>query len=956
MRAESQFSRTVGVFGLSEAAVTERLSDLLADSNPAVTLQARSGGEITLTVSATADDDARAGALCEPVINEICERLGAFVYGLDVRDLQTAVVHLLTEKHLEIATAESCTAGLLSGKLTQVSGASAVFECGVAAYSKEIKHDVLGVSEEIMDAQGTVCADTAAGMAIGARRVGGSDIGIGITGEAGPHPSEDKPVGTVFIALADNRRVWVKELHAASGDRETIREIATCQALDLARRYLEALPAVMAGGQLLDEATLPPPIIPQAAPTKTRRVLSSLFPWKGDPARAIVFKSLLWAGIVAILVAVFLLLNAYIWAPARNREQYVSLEQLYTQAPSGYSSDDFPDGMLARFYALYTQNPDVKGWVKVDGTGINYPVVQNSSLDYSTLNFRRESSEYGVPYFDRNVNLSSPLSVNRSFVIHGNNTNDGQMFSDLLSFTDARFLMAHPTIEMNTIYATGTFEVFAVLYVDDEHPDGFDYRTVTFGGADDFMPFIEQLRARSLFTTSIEPIEDDSLLLLTTDASAMVGVPGIRLVVAARLLPLGETKGEDLTLSYNANVVLPESMLTSSTSQTVPGTTRNGYQSSDTLPAIDPPSDNRSDENETTPTFPIADGTTPSNGSATTTTSSSSETTSTDVTTQPDTSTGQPIESAFYRTITVKIGDSMASAIRTREELQFAVASAVKSELSGKTTGGDSTEAYKAQAVACYTYMLYACRNGDTFSVPLSINLSNADDRRFYEATGEVLGVKLADTAAKTVTDTPLCALYFSSCNGFTANSKSVYAAPIPYLRSVASPYDTDESIQKYSGGTDTLFTTFTITQEELLTKLGAYVRTLTGGTVTEVRLEEGGETPLFVKSRDAGGYVSRTNAYYVSNGQTIYLRGIDIRKALGSNALRSHSFTLSADGDILTFTVAGHGLGLGMSQYGALAYANEANYDWRQILTHYYSLSDTGRYRIVEPVWEARE
>ena len=951
MRAESKFSHTVGVFGLSEAAVTERLSDLLADSNPAVTLAARIGGEIVLTISAVADEEARARELCEPVLEEVRERLGAFVYGLDVHDLQTAVVELLTEKHLEIATAESCTAGLLSGKLTQVPGASAVFECGIAAYSKEIKHDVLGVSETIMDEQGTVCADTAAGMAIGARRVGGSDIGIGITGEAGPHPSENKPVGTVFIALADSRRVWVKELHAA-GDRDTIREIATCQALDLARRYLEALPAVMAGGQLLDEAALPPVVIPKAAPTGTRRLLSSIFPWRGDSSRAIAFKSLLWAGIVAVIVAVFWLLNAYIWAPARNREQYVSLEQLYTQAPSGYSSEDFPEGMMARFYALYTQNPDVKGWVKVDGTGINYPVVQNGALDYSALNFRRESSEYGVPYFDRNVNLSSPFAFNRSFIIHGNNTGDGQMFSDLLSYTDARFLMAHPTIEMNTIYATGTFEVFAVLYVDDAQPDDFNYRTVTFNGAEDFTQFTDQLCARSLFTTSVELTEDDSLLLLTTDAASLVGVPDIRLVVAARLLPLGESTDEELTLSYNANVVLPASMLGSATSKTVSTTTRTDYQSSDTLPAIDPPSDEQTDKD----TDSSATNAPSANVTTTTPVVDSPTTTPSGTTTRPAQAADSVIESTYYRMINVKIGDGIAVPIRTRDELQYAVASAVKSELGTRNASGNALEAYKAQAVASYTYMLYTCRDGSLFLIPLSIDLENAADRRIYEAVGEVLGVKLADTAAKTVADAPLCALYFSSCNGFTANSHNVYATAFPYLRSVASPYDTDERIQKYSGGTDTLFSTFTITQEELLTLLGTYVRTLTGGAVSEVQLEAGGETPFFVKSRDAGGYVTRTNAYYIANGQRVYLRGIDIRKALGGNALRSHSFTVAADGDTLTFTVAGHGLGLGMSQYGALAYADEAGFSWRQILIHYYSLSDNGRYRLVEPVWEARE
>lgn len=945
MKASGVFACSVGVFGLSEAAVAERLSDLLADSNPAIALSARTGGEIRLDVQATADSADRAEALCEPILQEIRDRLGVFVYGWDIPDLQTAVVHLLREQQLKIATAESCTAGMLSGKLTQVSGASAVFECGVAAYSKDIKRDVLGVDEAIMNEQGTVCADTAAGMAIGARRVGGSDIGIGITGEAGPHPSEDKPVGTVFIALADARRVWVKELHAA-GDRDTIREVATCQALDLARRYLEALPSVMAGGQLLDEMAPPPVQIPQAAPTGSRRLLASLFPWRGDAPRVLALKSLIWTAMVGVLAAAAILLNTYVFVPARNREQYIALEQLYTQEPTDYSSADFPDGMLARFYALYHQNPDIKGWIKVEDTGLNYPVVQNSALDYSSLNFKRETSEYGVPYFDQNVSLSSPLSYNRAFIIHGNNTGDGQMFSDLLSYTDARFFLSHPVVEMNTIYATGQFQVFAVLYVDDTAADEFNYRTTTFSGSDDFLAFTDALRSRSLFNTSIELHGDDTLLLLTTDAAELVGTPHIRLVVAARLLSPGESAVEEIGLSYNANVQLPTAMLPTATTTGPALSDSTRYQSSDSLPSIDPPRDDTNDATDTT----TNDTTTPT---APTTTEQGGVTTAPSATT-PTVSETERTESAFYRTLTVRIGSNMSSAVRSREELQYAVASAVKSEMGVQPDLTQTAEAYKAQAVACYTYMLYTCRDGSVFSIPVAIDLSNADDRRLYELTGEVLGIKLVDTQATTVADTPLCAMYFSSCRGVTANAQSVYAAAYPYLRSVVSPYDTADFIAKYSGGTDRLMSTYTISWAELKPLLDTYVRSLPGLALADVQLEEGGDTPLYVTAQDAGGYVTRTNAYYMQEGRRVYLRGIDIRKAVGANALRSHNFTVSGDEDALTFTVAGHGLGLGMSQYGAMGYAGEAGWTWQQILTHYYSLADSDRYGLAWPVWEA--
>ncbi len=247
-------SHTVGVFGIPEAAVDERLQDLMEARNPTVAPYAKDG-EVVLRITAKADTVEQANALCDPVIATIRERLGNAVYGVDAGGLAKRVVTLLTEKGMKIATAESCTAGLLSGRLTEVPGVSAVFECGIAAYSKEIKHQMLGVPESILEQRGAVSPETAGAMAVGARRAGAADIGIGITGVAGPDTSEGKAVGTVYVALADEKRVWVKKVFAGHGDedREYIRNIATLYALDMSRRYLEALPGVMAGGQSLQQ-------------------------------------------------------------------------------------------------------------------------------------------------------------------------------------------------------------------------------------------------------------------------------------------------------------------------------------------------------------------------------------------------------------------------------------------------------------------------------------------------------------------------------------------------------------------------------------------------------------------------------------------------------------------------------------------------------------------------------
>ena len=159
----------------------------------------------------------------------------------ELTEAATRVVALLTAKGFTVATAESCTGGLLSASLTAVSGASAVFECGVAAYSAAIKEKVVGVSPETIRKHGTVAAETAAEMADGVRRLAGATLGVGITGSAGPTPAEGHPAGTVFIAVADESRVWEQKLEVdgATLGRDRVRELAVLTALQMILQHLE---------------------------------------------------------------------------------------------------------------------------------------------------------------------------------------------------------------------------------------------------------------------------------------------------------------------------------------------------------------------------------------------------------------------------------------------------------------------------------------------------------------------------------------------------------------------------------------------------------------------------------------------------------------------------------------------------------------------------------------------
>ena len=188
------------------------------------------------------------------------------------------VVALLRQKGLQVATAESCTAGLVSAAITAVSGASDVFACGVAAYSLEIKHCVLGVPRDILDTHGAVSAETAAAMAHGVQTLSGADIGVAVTGVAGPSPSEGKAVGTVHIALADAERVWLHQMQPSDTpkSRDEIRAEAVGVALSMIQRYADAYPTMAAGSIPLEKPAFREVVIPQAPAKLQRRFLATV--------------------------------------------------------------------------------------------------------------------------------------------------------------------------------------------------------------------------------------------------------------------------------------------------------------------------------------------------------------------------------------------------------------------------------------------------------------------------------------------------------------------------------------------------------------------------------------------------------------------------------------------------------------------------------------------------------
>lgn len=232
-------SHNIRTFGIGESSMAEMVNDLFDAENPTVAPYAKDG-EALLRVTAMARTKEEAENLCKPVINEIKNRLDGFVYGVDYTCIEEAVIEMLKEKHMKVATAESCTGGLIAKRITDVPGASEVFDCGIISYANEIKHRVLGVSEDDLNKYGAVSEPVARQMAQGALKVSGADIAVSVTGIAGPDSdSTNKPVGLVYIGLADRDNVWVRELRTSRKDRSYNRYVSASNALNMIRLYID---------------------------------------------------------------------------------------------------------------------------------------------------------------------------------------------------------------------------------------------------------------------------------------------------------------------------------------------------------------------------------------------------------------------------------------------------------------------------------------------------------------------------------------------------------------------------------------------------------------------------------------------------------------------------------------------------------------------------------------------
>lgn len=239
MQPEGIYSRMVKICSVGESRAETMIKDMMeTQTNPTIAPYAKTG-EVHLRVTAKAKSEEEARQLMEPVVEELFRRFGSRIYTTceDVT-LEDTVVTMLKEKKYTVTTAESCSGGLLAGRILNVSGASDVYREGHITYSNEAKEKLLGVKHETLETYGAVSEQTAAEMARGAAEAADADAALSVTGIAGPSGgTKDKPVGLVYIGCYVRGKVKVKECRFA-GNRDKNRESAVVQALTLLREQL----------------------------------------------------------------------------------------------------------------------------------------------------------------------------------------------------------------------------------------------------------------------------------------------------------------------------------------------------------------------------------------------------------------------------------------------------------------------------------------------------------------------------------------------------------------------------------------------------------------------------------------------------------------------------------------------------------------------------------------------
>lgn len=912
-------SRYIKVIGIGESALEDKIHLLLDGENPTAALYANEG-EVTIRITALAHEKSVADAMLDKLYEKIDSEIHNYIYGVDVDNIESVIVKKLRFLNKTVATAESCTGGLLSSRITSVSGASEVFSLGACTYSNEQKHDVLGVSEEDIETYTAVSSPVACQMAQGVREKSGADYAIATTGYAGPGGgTPQEPVGTVYIAVATKDKTFVKKC-SFSGTRQRITYLASQSALDLLRCVIDNLPCD--GARIIDVDTGNIKEEPEEKTNKKRGILKAF----------LVFILLIALSLGIAFGYLWFKYDGNIKLPQFN---FASITQTITEKVNGLihkepqslsmvlekrqSSDFFSNGFekstVKMVANLHSQNQNIEGWLTFKNSRKEFPIFKN----YETVE-------------DGGVFLLSDSYINDYKYISGFTS------ENIFDFTDLNSVRENSAFVLFDENGWKDFQIFAVGTFSSDDLDKLSM-------AKDKQEFIVEVRARSIFDVDVIVNDSNKILSLVQDVGKNEYVVAFAIEGNRNVFPSVDTKSvalysdwymkktgltnenaidailyaqevydrdnwrsspvEDLIISPSyPPISWPDE---SSSSQSGISSTISGKPtvSPSPKPSIDPVKPPKPTE-APKPTVAPKPTNVPKPTVEPTPTEEPKPTEPPKPTEKPE-----PTPVPGEEILTVTMNGQVVSGPATQILSQI-----VAIEMSSSW----NPEALKAQAVATHTFLEYEYNRGVAAPV---VSGRTSPSQRVVDAVSQVSDQII------TIGGRPAYAPYCASVAGRTNPPSQVWGTNHSHLQSVESKYDSQ------SPGFEKVYT---VSLEQMK-------------GILEERLnitldEEDAENWFSVVDYTDGGYVRRmkvgdATTYIAENGNTRNITGYYFATDIMADAgipLRSAAFTINyADGNF-TIVTQGYGHGVGMSQWGAQLYAQNEGWSYSQILNHYYT------------------
>ena len=447
-----------------------------------------------------------------------------------------SLIRSLSAKNMRLAAAEIGTGGLFAQELSSApGGASKIFRCGLVLFDEKGMSRLAGVRPAICRRVGLTSAETAAALALGVMKKDNAAVGIGVSA-----PQANRTALWIAAAVREKKKTWiaVREIcFQPEKDPNQLREDAVSSLIDLLDGYFsnqqDAL-SLFEPAKRWKKCYQTPFLL---------RLVQFFIPWPGDTVSDIAVKVLLIGAICIGGWAAGQLSGDMIQTYQSTQVLERAVETM-EQQPTEEQVSSLPDGYLDKFAAAYEVNPEIVGWLTIPNTNINLPVLQHEDNDfYLNHNFEGEYDPNGVPFMDFRNKVDE---LDNNTLIYGHNWESGQMFHSLLLYKDVEFYKQSPVITFDTVYEESQWKVISCFeaITDANIGEVFNYfNFVRTSDTERIQQYIDDVIARSYFTTTVDVNTDDKLLTIQTCANDRYNR---KICIVARKLRPGESAEVDV--------------------------------------------------------------------------------------------------------------------------------------------------------------------------------------------------------------------------------------------------------------------------------------------------------------------------------------------------------------------------------------------------------------------------